>query len=276
MRKLMVLGLLLLVGSAHAKVKSTSTLAEARAHFRTGEELFRAGAYERAVKEYLAAYELAPRPGLLFNLGSAYRKKAEATSSVEDKKTALDYYRKYLDAEPRGKVIEDAMAFVASLRREIDEEAAVAPRPPPEPAPGPAPAPVALPPEPAPVSVAPIPVVPPAEASVRDGGGRFRIAGMVTAGVGVALVATGVYFGLKARSAASDIDALKDGWDQGLYDSGQSAQRNMYICAGAGAAAIAGGAILYFVLGKPDEPPAVTLSPSLSPESGGLVVSGRF
>jgi hypothetical protein len=115
---------------------------------------------------------------------------------------------------------------------------------------------------------------PPAPAK-SDGSG-IRIAGVATAGVGVALVATGVYFGLKAKSIADEVDGLHDHWDQGLYDSGQSAQRNMYICVGAGAAAIAGGAVMYFILGHKEDGPAISIRPSVSPAAGVLVLSGHF
>src|SRR5262249_57977705 len=108
------------------------------------------------------------------------------------------------------------------------------------------------PPPPKPVAPPPPkPVAPPPAAE--SGGGALRVAGIATAGVGVALVATGVYFGLKAKSISDEVDGLTDHWDQGLYDSGQAAQRNMYLCVGAGAVAIAGGAVMYFILGKKDE-----------------------
>src|SRR5262249_60122060 len=129
---------------------------------------------------------------------------------------------------------------------------------------------------PPPTGGPPEPTVPTAVESGGGSGGALRIAGIATAGVGVALVATGVYFGLKAKSIADDVDGLKDHWDQGLYDSGQAAQRNMYLCVGAGAVAIAGGAVMYFILGKKDEGPAISVQPSVSPAAGVLVLSGHF
>jgi len=57
-----------------------------------------------------------------------------------------------------------------------------------------------------------------------------------------------------------------------LYDSGRSANRNMYICLAAGTAALATGAVLYFVVGHSDESPGIAVAPTTS----GVTVSGRF
>jgi len=58
-----------------------------------------------------------------------------------------------------------------------------------------------------------------------------------------------------------------------VYDSGTAAERNMARCLGAGAAAIATGAVLYFVVGKP--PP---VDAAIVPAGGGaaVVLFGRF
>ena len=50
----------------------------------------------------------------------------------------------------------------------------------------------------------------------------------------------------------------------------------MYLCVGAGAVAVAGGAVMYFVFGKKDDGPAISVQPSTSPAAGVLVLSGRF
>jgi len=285
MRKLWIICLVVIAAAAHAA--PSASLEKARQHFKAGESLFRSGDYEKAIVEYQAAYGLAPRPLLLFNIGAAYRKKAEAGGSVDDKKQAVEYYRKYVDADPGGKGVADANGFIASLGQEIAaaEAAAKPPEPvakPPEPEPAapkplaPAPAPAPKPPAPTTTVVSsPEPTPPPAPAD-SGGGSTLRIAGIATAGVGVALFATGIYFGLKAKSISDEVDGLHDHWDQNLYDSGQSAQRNMYLFAGAGAVAIAGGAVMYFVLGKKDEGPAISVRPSVSPAAGVLVLSGQF
>lgn len=272
-RLVLLLALILLATAtpAAAAPPSKAEVDEARKHFKSGEGLFRAGSFDRAVEEYEVAYTLVPRPGLLFNIGSAYRKKAEATGSLDDKKRAIDYYQRYLDAEPAGKAIDDARGFIAALRSEVAASEAKQP-PVAEPAPKPVPAPLPTVSTPV-VTAAESPPVSPE--SPRDRGSGYRVAGLVTAGVGVALIGTGVYFGLKARSIADDVDHLKDQWDPSLNESGEAANRNMVILLAAGGAAVAGGAILYFVLGKKDVAP-VGVAPA--PTSGGaaVVVTGRF
>jgi tetratricopeptide (TPR) repeat protein len=242
--------------------RADTAVEKARAHYRTGEAHFRAGRYDEAIAEYQAAYALANRPELLFNIGSAYRKKAEQTHDAADKRAAVDYYRRYLGADPAARAAADATVYIHSLERELEEEAPAS-----QPA-APPPAPVPPPPPPA---VAPAPA-PPAEAEA-DTGRSYRIAGLVAGGVGVALAATGVVFSLKAKSASDELAALQSGqtWNQDLYDSGQSAQRNAAICYVAGAAALAGGAVLYFIVGKPAP---VTVQASAAGATVGF--AGRF
>jgi tetratricopeptide (TPR) repeat protein len=255
--------LVLCVGAATAHAADDAEK-KARAHFRAGQAHFQAGRFDDAIAEYQAAYALANKPELLFNIGSAYRRKAEVTHDPADKRAAIDFYKKYLDADPAAKAANDASTYIASLSREVEEyEATHAPPPAPPP---PAPAPV--------VAPAPPPAAPPEPDTAPSEPGRvYRIAGIVTAGVGVALVATGVVFALKAKSASDDLAGLQPGqtWDQGLYDSGQAAQRNAYICIGTGAAAIAGGAVLYFVLGRPSP-----VSAQVSSRGALLTVGGTF
>ena len=97
----------------------------------------------------------------------------------------------------------------------------------------------------------------------------------MTAGAGVVLLAGGVYFGLRAKSKSDQVDELRRGdmWDQDLYESGKAAERNMFIFLGAGVAAVATGAVLYFVVGKPSPVEAAVVP---TPGGAGLVVSGKF
>lgn len=273
--RILALAILVLGAAASAKEPSKADLDEARRHFKAGEAQFRAGDFDRAVEEYQLAYRLVDRPGLLFNIGSAYRRKAESTGAVDDKKRALDFYQRYVDAEPTGKAVDDAKSFIATLR---DQIAAESPKPlepsPPEPPPSPPPPPARQspsPPQPRPPAQPPSPPRSPPS----DSGRPFRIAGLVSAAVGVALVGTGVYFGLKARSTATDVDGLKDQWDPSLDASGAAASRNALILIGAGSAAIAGGAILTFVLGRHDDA-ALSIAPAPTTGGGAIVLGGRF
>jgi tetratricopeptide (TPR) repeat protein len=272
MRIVLCIGLLLCVSTPAAGKESAADLERARAHFKTAESFFAAGAYDRAISEYQAAYALVMRPALLFNLGAAYRRRADTTGALDDRRLAVEYYQKYLDAEPRGKGAAEARAHIDALRAEIE---AVRPEPasePPasEPVAEPEPAPALPPPAP---SVAPPPIDPaPAPAPAQEDSGRTaRTVGLATMGAGAVLIGCGVYFGLRARSASDEVSALQDRWRQDLYDDGRTAQRNLFIVGGAGAAAVAAGALLYLVWGRSGEP-AVAVAPA----SGGAVVQGRF
>ncbi|HKA91650.1 MAG TPA: hypothetical protein VKE22_28500 [Haliangiales bacterium] len=266
MRVLCAAILTFLCATAAAAPPAKGDLDKAKAHFRAGETAYRAGDYDKAIVEYQAAYVLVMRPQLLFNLGAAYRRKGEVTGAASDKRQALEYYRKYVEAEPDGKGAADAKRFIEILERETAEPSPAEPAPAPEP-PGP-------PPEPAPVASAP-----PAATDVAAERPRatYRVAGAITAGAGVALVAAGVYFGLRAKSLSNELSDLADGgtWDQSKYDAGRAANRNMYIFGGLGVAALAGGAVLYFVLGREREP-GVAVLPAAAPQGGGLQVVGRF
>jgi hypothetical protein len=99
---------------------SPATKKQAKAHFTKGQEYLAAGAYDDAIAEYLAAYHLLPIPELLFDLGQAHRLKG-------DKKKALEYYEKYLRAEPEGRGSEEARLHQSTLNREIAVEAGLAP-----------------------------------------------------------------------------------------------------------------------------------------------------
>ena len=100
----------------------------AKAHYQKGARLFAAKRYAQALVEYRAAYELSPRPPLLFNM-------ARALHQNGDKAEALEHYRRYLDAVPaKGPVADEAREFAAALERELGP----APAPPP-PAPATAP-----------------------------------------------------------------------------------------------------------------------------------------
>jgi hypothetical protein len=96
---------------------------EAKAHFLRGQEHQRAGRYDEAIAAYQAAYAAAPMPGFLFNLGQVYRLKG-------DKRHAVEYYRKYLAAEPNSGPSVEAQQHIQSLSADLvaEEEAARAAR----------------------------------------------------------------------------------------------------------------------------------------------------
>ncbi len=87
---------------------------QAIAHYQQGEAHFKAGSFELAVVEYEKAYALEAQPGLLFNIALAYE-----SGGTSDK--AIEYYDRYLAAEPGGARANEATARGKALKRTRDE-----------------------------------------------------------------------------------------------------------------------------------------------------------
>jgi tetratricopeptide (TPR) repeat protein len=251
----------LLCAPARAQTRKPTDreLAEARQHFEKAEAAKARGEFRTAAVEYLAAYEKFQEPEFFFNVGEVYRLGG-------DKRQSLEYYRKYLELDPRGRGAVAARAAVDELSRELAAEedaarraaeAAAARRAQSTPAP-PAP-------PPAPVRDEPRP------------GRGLRIAGLVTAGAGLAAVGAGVFFGLRA-SGIEDEAADWDTFDAGRFDEGEAAERNMWIAYGVGAALVATGGLLYVLGARPGarDAPQVRLAPVVTPSAVGLAAAGRF
>lgn len=213
-------------------------------HVEKGDRFKEAGEYEKAALEYEKAYELVPHPLLFFNLAQVYR------LGGDDEK-ALDYYQRYLDAEPDGRAAPQAREQVEKLRAQI--EARKKPKDGDEPR--------------------------------GDLPRWLRIGGMASAGVGVVLFGLAVKFGLDAKAASDDLSQHDGPWSQEALSrqgDGKRAQSRMYISAGFGAAALAGGAVLYYfgyTMGRRSEraeEPRVTAQPVVTDRELGLTLSGRF
>jgi hypothetical protein len=111
-------------------------------------------------------------------------------------------------------------------------------------------------------------------------GRGLRIAGIAAAAVGVAGLAAGVVFNLKANSLASDLEAA-NGSSTTLYSRSKESSRSSYatltwVAYGAGAACVAGGAILYLLGRSPGPSTQVALVPAVSVGEIGAVVQGAF
>jgi iron complex outermembrane receptor protein len=104
------------LASVRAEPPDKATLEKARAHFQQGEAYLMAKAYDLAVKEYEAAYQLVPKPDILFNIGLAYE-------ALGDPKQALFAYQRYLSTAPETAVKRaEATARVVGLERAIKEQ----------------------------------------------------------------------------------------------------------------------------------------------------------
>ena len=227
---------------------------QAKARFKQGKAYQDAGAYAKAAEEYKAAYDLDPRPEMLFNIAQAYRLAGE-------RQLAIDYFKKYLDAQPSGAGANEARGHVATLTKELDELAAKQPKPP-EPTPVPPPAP------------APQPTPRQEELVEVRGPAALRIAGLATAGVGVIACGLGVKFAFDARAAADTLSQHTSGpWtdaEEATYRAGEAANRNMIISYVVGGVLVGTGAVLYWRGAR------TTLVPVATTTSASLAVAGQF
>lgn len=256
--KSLAVALALVLGST--QVATADRLAEAKQHFVVGKAAHDAGRYDEAIKEYQAAYDLAPLPELLFNLGQVYRLKG-------DKRKALDHYAKYLVVAPKGPVAAEARQWQAQLEKEVAAE--------PEPVPDPVePTPV----EPAPVEPAPAPVMPPGPEPRGSGGSRLKTGAYVASGIGVLAAIGAIKLGLDARAASDDVSTVDDGrWDQADNDrvaAGERAETLSIVATGVAAAAITTGVVLYVMGARAERSTSMAFVPR---EGGGVLSLGaRF
>jgi tetratricopeptide (TPR) repeat protein len=109
------------LSTAHRALADANTTAEdreARKLFESGAAAFEAEQYERALESFEKAYDLSPRPVLLFNI-------AKSEDKLDRRREALEHYKRFLAAVP------DA-ANRAQVERRIDElDTEIAREPPP-------------------------------------------------------------------------------------------------------------------------------------------------
>jgi tetratricopeptide (TPR) repeat protein len=242
---------------APGEARARELAALAQRHFDLGE-------YDEAIAAYRAAYRHEPRPGLLYNLGQAYRLAGDCV-------TATTMYRNYLRLEPATRyraLVEEHLEELAPCTREriadgatpASHEGASATAPPAAPA-------------------APRPRAGPVEPPVGAGRTR-RQRGLVVAGGGVLLAGAGAYFALDARRAAGEVSrGFREGgrWEE-LAAIDARGRRAQWLGAGllaAGGAALVTGTTLYW-LGRRDEQRAFTATLVPAPGAGTVVVAWRF
>jgi len=145
----------------------------------------------------------------------------------------------------------------------------------------PKPAPVQRPVDEAKIEVAPEPKAALATSVAPEEPGRgLRMAGIAATAVGVAGIAAGVIFNLKANGLANDLEAA-NGSSTTLYSRSTESSRSSYatltwVAYGAGAACVVGGAVLY-LLGRSQEPSSqVALAPAVGVGEIGAVLQGAF
>jgi tetratricopeptide (TPR) repeat protein len=239
----------------------------ARALYDEGLRHYNVAEYDQAIESFKSSYLVSGDASLLFNIAQAYR----LSGNCEQ---ALRFYKNFQRENPGASNAGEVDAAISKC------EAAPPPPPAPEPrAAEPAPEPpVAVPVDIAPSAPAPLrpipgaapppgtlPAVSPAEPR-RDRGARRRLLGAVTAGAGAALLVSGLYFGIKAMSQASDTADQKGEWGPEQQRAEEAGQRNGRIggvLTGLGAAAVVTGGVVYLLgsLERPG-PVAVALAPA--------------
>src|SRR5690606_34026814 len=94
---------------AAAQVSSGAADARALQFYEQGDEAYAAGRYQEAADAFAQAYQLSPRPLLLYNLANAYERLERYTDAIQ-------MLRAYLDSAPIGEHAE-LQARIANLER---------------------------------------------------------------------------------------------------------------------------------------------------------------
>jgi hypothetical protein len=87
---------------ASAKEPTPDEVDRARTFFNAGAQAYSAARYSDAVRSFEQAYELAPRPQLLFSLAQAERKEYFAGNDATYLRRAIQHYKAYLEQVPSG------------------------------------------------------------------------------------------------------------------------------------------------------------------------------
>ena len=285
MRYVVAMAALLMLSAGVARGDDQGT---ARDHYIKGTRAYELGLYDEAIAEYMAAYKTKDDPALLFNLGQAHRLAGHATE-------ALHFYKTYLAKVPETANRADVESKIRELKELVEKQKQAQAEPPAVSGASNQPAGTgAVPPGPVPgmlggptdvgvggnhAAAAVVQAAPPAQA--QPGRGR-KLAGIVTASAGLALVGTGIAFGVLAKQAGDQLTQLDQ--NSGVFDpSKESAGRRDQVLEGVfigvGAAAVVTGAILYVVgarAGRDDAPRAVTLSPAVAAHLAGATLRMVF
>ncbi|HEY2745109.1 MAG TPA: hypothetical protein VGL86_10820 [Polyangia bacterium] len=240
--------------------------AAAREHYAKGTKAFDLGRYDEAIAEYVAAYELIDDPALLYNLAQAHRLAGHP-------RDALRFFRVYLSKVPNADNRADVESKIAELQKTVELEQKSQHELPPDSALKPAtttPPPVAAP----AVLTAPAPTA----AIDRRPARKLEIAGLATAGGGLALL--GVAAAMTALSYQSAHDIANTPYDKGVIDGKVSTFHTYQDLEGvffaAGGAALAAGVVTYAIGRHRAHSARIALVPLGVRAGGGLSACGAW
>ena len=99
---------------------ATADKQKAKEHFESGRKRYDLEKYEEAIKEFEAAYEEEPSPVFLFNIAQGHRNIFELGRQGSHARTAVQFYRKYLNKtnDPSNKV--EVEKYVDSLEKSAE------------------------------------------------------------------------------------------------------------------------------------------------------------
>ena len=116
---LSALALVLLAKTAAAKEPTPDEVERARTFFNAGAQAYSAQRYAQAARSFDLAYELAPRPQLLFSLAQAERKEFFASNDPSYLRRAVQHYKAYLEQAPTGGRQAEAQEAKADLESRL-------------------------------------------------------------------------------------------------------------------------------------------------------------
>jgi hypothetical protein len=120
------------------------------------------------------------------------------------------------------------------------------------------------------------------ETPTNERGSTLRTAGIVTAAIGGATLVTGIVFSLETRSIRNEVssDNSRQTYDRNKDDRGRLFSNLQWVGYGVGGAALAGGAVLYYLgyrAGQSSAPSgSLSLVPMASPGLAGALLVGSY
>lgn len=239
---------------------------EAEKLYRQGQTAYDGKRYDGALVAWLRAYELSKLPGLLFNIAQAYRLRGLPGDCTK----AAQTYERFVAAAPTSPQVPAARGFIAELApcvaglpatnndRPAGPDRITRPSPPIEPkrellsrnaAMASRVTPPAAQPQPA-DSLQPRASGLTSSVEGEHGASKLRLPTYLVGGASLALVGTGVYFGLRARSISDEVDAkCAKGceWSTvaSLDEEGRSAQTKQWVFYGFGVGGLAATYLLH-------------------------------
>ncbi len=268
---------------------SATDVRNAAKAFREGKRLVNKRQLPEAIAKLEEAYALDPRHEHLYNLGVAHQLNLNAEAAIE-------FYRRYLAADPGGKQAGDAARYLKALedkaakekkQRDAEEQAArqeleakqrveTAER---ERDQARAEAAAALARATAAEEMAGSKTG--ATRTLTVAGSRrgegLRLAGVGLGVAGLAGLAAGGYFAARSSRLSDELSETNAVYDPDKVDEGEAADRNMTIAFIAGGVLLAGG-VAVFTLGRSrgKERPTAAVTPVVQPGGGAVVLTGAW